>query len=519
MKKIGKLISIFAASLFLFSLGSCNKKIEKSIAIEEPETPPAMLGRIIVLVVDISQSIKNQLDEIIDGLCVKIVDERLESNDYCVVVPLGDSDNVDRARSFGIKYSVDKDDIKNYLRSMKGWMPTNLNTDIGAAMRKTFQYVNIIEKENDGNMLAPLVLFITDGNIYQSPNSKSKILYDSPDAIFEDPAMDPQKASYENWWFLGIKNGSEALDNIEDIAKRASAYPSRYEILSDMSQFGTLFDKWLEQIPPVKPRDNGRISFSNVRLGNIELSSDSSKYTTVPNSSNLFTWQMRSEYKINTVVMNFTDIKGSFQKDSTGESVEFQIVPEQGNIEFAPGAIRETQGNVKLPAVSGKGKLKLTINTKLNSESDGQIPEYLFFVELKSPVTLVLEKVLPIALTIILIAFAIIITRILKQRRPIRIKIERVGKNSAKPRAASVKINRELEFGSKVGLNLRLEGSNVPPVVGKIIRTGKSNWKIEMESEQWFAPNQKLDPYTLGSSIKLVLKDGSSCSIKFNRIR
>ncbi len=519
MKKLGKIISIFAASLFLFSLGSCNKKIEKSIAIEEAETPPAMPGRIIVLVVDISQSIKNQLDKIIDGLCEKIVDERLEDNDYCVVVPLGDSDNIDKARSFGIKFSMDKDNIKSYLRSMKDWMPTNLNTDIGAAMKKTFEYVNKIEEENDGNMLDPLVLFITDGNIYQSPNSKSKILYDSPDAIFEDPAMNPQKASYENWWFLGIKNGSEALDNIEDIAKRANAYPERYETLSDMSQFGILFDKWLEQIPPVKPRDNGKIAFSNMKLGNIDLSSDPSKYTIVSNSSDLFTWQMRSEYKFTTVVMEFTDIKGSFQKDSTGESVEFQIVPEQGNIEFAPGSIRETRGNVKLPAISGKGKLKLTINTKLNAESDGQIPEYLFFVELKSPLALVLEKVIPIASAIILIVLAIIIINIHKQRRPIKIKIERVGNNSAKPRSASVKINRELEFGSKIGLNLRLEGSNIPPVVGKIIRSGKSSWKIEMESEQWFAPNQKLNPYTLGTSIKLVLKDGSSCSIKFSRVR
>ena len=517
--KQNKILSAIFIILFLLSINSCNKKVEKSVAVAEPETPVVLPGRIIVLVVDISQSIRNQLDDIINGLCDVIVDDRLESNDYCVVVPLGDASNVDKADSFGIKYSTDKEKIKRYLQTMKTWMPSNLNTDIGAAMRKTFQYVNMIEKENNGNMLDPLVLFITDGEIYHSQNSSEKILYETPDAIFNDSLMNPQFASYDNWWFLGIENEGVPLVHIKDIAQRVNAYPARYETLSDMSQFGELFDKWLERIPPVKPKDNGRITFYDVKLNDKSLSTNNSKYSVIPNTSKIFTWQMRSEYKINTVVMQFTSIKGSFQKDATGESVEFEIIPEIGNIEFTPKAIRETKANVKIPSISGKGKLKLTINTELNAESEGQIPEYLFFVDFESQFIILMKKILPFVLIFLLIAFLIIVVKIFNERKPIKIKIEVVGKKTTKPRTASVRIHKEFEFGSKAGIQLRLEGSNVPPVLGKISRTGKSEWKVEPKDQNWFVPNQKLDPYTLNSSIKLILKDGSSCIIKFSKCR
>ncbi len=519
MRTVNKIFILIFALVFFFSMGACTKNSEKSVAIDETEIPVALPGRIVVLVVDISQSISNQLDDIIDGLCDKIIDERLESNDYCVIVPLGDSSNSDKADSFGIKYSTDKEKIKKYLQEMKSWMSGNLNTDIGAAIRKAFQYVNMIEEENDGNMLDPLVLFITDGEIYQSKNTTEKLMYETPDEIFKDPMMNPETVSYENWWFLGIENEGVPLVHIKSIAERTGAYPDRYETLSDMSQFGVLFDKWLVKIPSVKPKDNGRITFYDMKLGDKLLSSQSENYTVVPNSSDVFTWQMKSEYKINNVVMNFSDVKGYFQKDSTGEVIEFQIIPESGNIEFLPGTVRETRANVKIPVVTGKGRLKLTINTTLNAESEGQIPEYLFFIELKSPLALFIEKIAPFVIGFILVLLIFVGIKTVKERQPVKIKVEMVGKKTSKPRIASVRINREFEFGSKTGLTLRIEGSNIPPVVGKIVRTGKILWKIDPKDERFYVPNQKLNPYALGSSVKLILKDGSSCIIKFSKVR
>ena len=519
MKRINKTVVLALTVLCLLFAVSCARKAEESVSTTEPEAPAVQPGRIIVLVVDISQSISRQLDDIVDGLCKKIVDERLEADDYCVVVPLGDASNSDKADSFGIKYSTDKEKTKNYLNTMKTWMPGNLNTDIGAAMRKTFQYVNMIKKENNGNMSDPLVLFITDGEIYHSKNSGEGLLYETPDSIFADPMMNPETASYENWWFLGIENEGVPLVHIKSIAQRVGAYPDRYETLTDMSQFGVLFDKWLERIQPVKPKDNGRITFYDVRLGDRLLSTQNGSYTVLPNNSDLFTWMMRSEYKFTDVVLNFKNVKGTFQKDSTGETVEFQVVPEAGNIEFSPGAVRETRGNMNLPGISGKGKLKLTIDTELNSESEGQIPEYLFFVELKSPFMLLAEKVLPFACIIIVAILVLFILKTLKDRKPVKIKLEVVGKKSAKVKSVPVKINRSVEFGSKVGIALKIDSPNIPPVVGKIVRTGKRAWKIEPKEESFFAPNQKLDPYSLSSTVKLVAKDGSNCSVKFSQVR
>lgn len=519
MKRIHNRFFLLLFILFFFVINSCSKKVEKSISVKEPETPVVLPGRIIVLVVDISQSIRNQLPDIINGLCEIIVDERLESNDYCVVVPLADASYVDKAETFPIKFSSEKEKLKRYLKSMETWMPNTHNTDIGAAMKKTFQFVNMIDEENDGNMLEPLVLFITDGEIARGDHGTEALMYTTPDDIFVDSMMNPGRVSYENWWFLGIENEGVPLRHIKNIAERVNAYPDRYETLSDMSQFGILFDKWLSRIPPVKPKDSGRITFYDVKLGDILLSTQNSKYTVVSNHSDLFTWQMHSEYKINNVVMKFTSIKGSFQKDSTGETVEFKIIPESGNIEFTPGSIRETRGNVKLPAVSGKGKLKLTINTELNEESEGQIPEYLFFVELKSPFAILMEKILPFVLIALFIVLLIVLVKIINARKPIKIKIEVVGKKNQKPRSVAVRIKKEFEFGSKTGLALRLEGPSVPPVLGTITRTGKNEWKITPKNDEYFAPMQKLDPYTLSSSVKLNLKDGSTCIIKFMKVR
>ena len=160
MKDVIKKLAIilFVCALLPCSLLVAEKK-GKSVEAPEEESAPVQQGRIIVLVVDISQSIKGQLDDIIDGLCEEIVEKRLQSGDYCVIVPLGDASNSDKADSFGVKFSNDKEKIKNYLHQIKSWMPTNLNTDIGAAMKKAFFYINMINEENNGDMYEPLVLF------------------------------------------------------------------------------------------------------------------------------------------------------------------------------------------------------------------------------------------------------------------------------------------------------------------------------------------------------------------------
>ena len=527
-----KLIQRLAILVFICALLPCSllmaEKKGKSVVAPEEELAPTPQGRIIVLVVDISQSIKGQLDAIIDGLCEEIVEKRLQSGDYCVIVPLGDASNSDKADSFGVKFSNDKEKIKNYLQQIKGWMPTNLNTDIGAAMKKAFFYINMINEENNGDMYEPLVLFITDGEIYESPRSKSPIMYATPEKIFEDSDLNPDLNSYQNWWFLGIENEGVPLEHIKRIAQEVHAFPQRYETLNDMDQFGMLFDLWLSNIPDPEPKDKGNISFINVKLDGKTLSMKPSSYTVVSNKADKFTWTMKSSYSRISVVMNFNSVKGIFQDDATGNITRFDLVPEAGNIELGPKSQKNSQRdsslNVKLPELSGKGKLKLEISTKLNTtnrSTDEEIPEYLFYVNFKSPTQILLGKIIPPAALVLLVLFALLISKMLKDSAAIKIKMELVGKSSGqKAKPAAIKIHAKKEFGSKPSAAFKLDGANFASVVGSIERTGKQSWKInKIDSAAFENEKNALEPYKLGTGIKITLKDGSTATIKFTKAR
>lgn len=519
-----KSVKKFSILLVLFSL-FCNSFLfadkGKSVVAPEEETPSAPQGRIIVLVVDISQSIKGQLDAIIDGLCEEIVEKRLQSGDYCVVVPLGDSTNSDKADSFGVKFSNDKEKIQSYLHQIKSWMPSNLNTDIGAAMKKAFFYINMINEENNGDMYEPLVLFITDGEIYQSPNSKVPVVCTTPEKIFEDPVMSPSLNSYDNWWFLGIENEGVPLEHIKAIAQGVGAYPDRYETLNDMDQFGMLFDLWLSNIPDPAPKDIGNITFSNVKFDGKALSTKDSKYTVVSNKASKLSWIMKSSYQRNKVVMTFKSVTATFQEEATGKTTRFELVPESGNIEFAPKSQRDSTLNVSLPEILGKGKLKLDVKTELNTanrSSDDEIPEYLFYVDFKTPQAILLGKIIPPIIILVVIILLIIILKIIKANAPIKVRMEVVGKGKSKN--VSFKVHAKKDFGSKPSAAFKLEGSNYAPIIGSLERTGKQSWKInQLDSSSFENEQGNLSAYKLGTGIKITLRDGSTVTIKFTKAR
>lgn len=508
--------SILLCALMLFA--AVPVFAEKTVMIPEEEKAQEQ-GIILVLVVDISQSIKEQLDDIMAGLSDEIVDTRLQSGDYCVVVPLGDASNVDRAKAFPILLASDKTTIKDYLNDIKARMPTNLNTDIGAAMEKTFEFINRIDSENDGKMMAPQVLFITDGEIFGSKNSPDKLRYYTTDEIFQKKEMDPVYADYENWYFLGIENEGVPLEHIKSIAERVGAYPDRYMTLDNMEKFGELFDSWLRSIPDP---DNGYISFSPLQLNGKDLSTSSDKYTTVPTNADVFNWTMKSAYSRSSVVMKFKSVTGIFQNDATGAVEKFQITPEAGNLEFGPGATRETKAHVKFPKLHGKGTLKLEIQTELNKSCEVQIPEYSFYVNFKSPVEILLWKILPPIIAVILIVIIVVVAKIVNERKPIKIQFDvgtgSSGKKGGNKRVVSMKIGKSVPFGGKAGLQFRMDSDASPRVAGELVRTGPNTWKIEPKDGD-FPDASKLDPYKLGTSVKITLTDGSTTSIKFSKER
>ncbi|MBP5601109.1 MAG: VWA domain-containing protein [Treponema sp.] len=521
--RIFTLLFIFGFVFSSLAFAAKSKGPEKTV--EAPEEATAAVipqGRIIVLIVDISQSIKGQLDAIIDGLSNEIVEKKLQSGDYCVVVPLGDASNTEKADSFGVRFSSDKEKIKEYLNKIKSWMPHNLNTDIGAAMKKAYDYINMIDAENNGDMYEPLVLLITDGEIYQSPNSKDPVHYSTPESIFEDATMNPLVTSYQNWWFLGIENEGIPLEHIKSIAQKVGAFPDRYTTLSDMNQFGLLFDMWLSNIPDPSPKDKGNIAFSNVKIDGKALSQNPSSYSVVSTGASSISWEMKNTYERTTAVMQFKSVEAVFQNDDTGETEKITFVPEAGNLEFTPKSSRETRANVKFPALSGKGKLKLEIKADIQAASSSvaqEIPEYLFYVEFKSPAKILFEKILIPAIVLLVLIVAFVVSKILKATAPIKLKLEIVGKNNSKARSVSMRIHKKADFGSKTGVPFKMEGNAYPDVIGTLERTGSKSFKITPRNTALFAPGQEknLEEYKLGTGIKLVLKDGSSVTIKFKK--
>lgn len=510
-------IIVLFLSVFL-ALFPASADSPRSVPLESdaPGQPERQQGRIIVLVVDVSQSIRRQLGDIIRGLSEEIVEKRLRPLDYCVVVPLGDRSVVESADSFGVRFSRDKEKILSYLSNIGARMPTNLNTDIGAAMAKTFDFISMIDAETNGGTCEPLVLFITDGEIYESPNSSERVELKTPEAIFADPRTDPALHSYSNWWFLGIENEGVPLSHIRSIAEGAGA-ADRYETLSDMEQFGVLFDSWLASIPDPLPRDRGGVEFGAVSLGGSVLSSDGSVFTVVPSGERKFSWTMTNTFSRTPVVLRLKDVSATFQDAATGAVTQIPLRAEAGNIELSPGGSRVTEAVAEFPGVSGRGRLKMSFSVESRGGSAGEIPECSLFVEFVPPLLLLARRVAVPVAAAVLVAVVLLLVRLVRSRASVRVQMEVVGRPRG-ARAVAMRVGRRADIGSKPGADFRLD-VGFPPVAATLERTGASSWRLVPKDAQAMAGNPALDPYRLGTAVKVSARDGSSVTVKFRARR
>ena len=502
------LVLFFASPLFAKSV----KSSEGPEVIEEK----APDGKIIVLVVDISQSIKAQLPLILDGLSSQIIDGKMGSHDACVIVPLGDASNVNKATYFTfIMGEDDKVRAKKYIQGMKEWMPKNLNTDIGAAMKKTIELINKIDNDSYAE---PLVLFITDGDIYQSKNSKEVVEWKTPEEIFKNSMM--SSYSYDNWWFLGIENDeAEKPVQIRQIAEIVGAYQpdneaeDRFEYLTNMNMFGQLFDSWLASIPEPEKKEQARIDISaEVKFGNKALKDRNAKYTMVSNETSDILWTMANKGKRKYVRTEFESITCTFRSDA-GETITIPVSYEKDPFEIEPRKSTARKAKVNLSGIDSKGLLKFSINPIYNGEKGEPriIESNVYFLP---PAKLFLRTWGIVIGIIILIIILIIVLKVLKSVGPVKVNMEIIGKTN-KARPVSMKIKKRAEIGTKMGVSFKLEGNNFEGVVGELIRTGKKTWKINPRDPAYFTSDSKLDPYKMNDYVKLNGKDGSILTIKF----
>ena len=473
-------------------------------------------GKIIVLVVDISQSIRAQLPMILDGLSSQIIDAKMSSHDACVIVPLGDASNVNKATYFTfIMGEDDKVKAKNYIQGMKEWMPTNLNTDIGAAMKKTIELINKIDNDSYAE---PLVLFITDGDIYQSKNSKEVVEWKTPEEIFKNPVMSSN--SYDNWWFLGIENDvDEKPEQIKQIAEIVGAYQEdnqgedRFEYLTNMNMFGQLFDSWLASIPDPEPKEQARVDISaEIKFGSKVLKDRNTKYTPVSNATTDITWTMTNRGKRKFVRTEIKSIVCTFRSED-GKTTTIPVNVESGAFEIEPRRSTVRKGIVDLKQINGKGMLKFSIYPVFNGD-DGEPRIIESNVNFLTPTQLFIRNWGPIFGIIVLVILLIVILKVMKSVGPVKVSMAIVGK-AGKERYVSMKINKHAEFGTKVGVPFKLEGTNYSSVVGELVRTGKKTWKIVKRDESAFVDEKSYDPYKMNDLIKITGRDGSVISIRF----
>ena len=173
MSKISKkLISLFAAFAFiLIPLFSDDASSQK--------------GKIIIVILDVSGSIKKQFPDITKIIDRSIVQDRLNVGDYFVLIPFGDS--AQPMYSGQLLREEDKASISNTLKVMKA---DNNFTDIGTAIKTGLGYIVDLKKK-DYNLYEPLVLFITDGDI-TTPET-SAFHNQDVDEIFEDELIGNQR--------------------------------------------------------------------------------------------------------------------------------------------------------------------------------------------------------------------------------------------------------------------------------------------------------------------------------------
>ncbi len=133
-------------------------------------------GKVLILVIDTSRSIAGQIKEIADVCDNTIVKNRLVPSDYFILMTFGDTAEV--KYSGQLLRNEDKNPISSVLKSL---VADDRKTDIGMAMHSVLTEI-ISLKQQDYDLYEPLVLFITDGEIFvQGTNSP----YFSVDAIFE----------------------------------------------------------------------------------------------------------------------------------------------------------------------------------------------------------------------------------------------------------------------------------------------------------------------------------------------
>lgn len=456
-------------------------------------------GKIVIVVLDVSGSIKKQFPDITKIIDRAIVKDRLDVGDYFVLIPFGD--NALPMYSGQLMREEDKTSISNTLKAMKA---DNDYTDIGTAIKTALNYI-VDLKGNDYNLYEPLVLFITDGDI--TTPTTSEFHGQKVEQIFDDPLIG-NKYLYDGWYYVGIGKNLHDLPVIAEKSGRED-YLLRIE---DLDQLEFMLDDWISKIPEPQPIEQGEVLFDNFRLKAYKLKPG--KNVKVISTAEEITFDILNTYKKTPVNVEFKAASATFQSDNKKTAIPVKLTPEVGVIQI-PGMHSKTTdcGFTPKTEIKGKGILKVQFVANVNG-LDKQF-DYAFDIEGKTASELLFEKIFWPLLILGIIILIIVAYIIIKKFMPVKVTMEIVGKPSLKFKTVPAKINKKIEFGSKPGLQFKLDTAQFGPVVGQLQRLGPNKWQIIPRDRTAFEDGSKSFPYTLNSPIKLKTKDDESVSIKF----
>lgn len=455
-------------------------------------------GKIVIVVLDVSGSIKKQFPDITKIIDRAIVTNRLDVGDYFVLIPFGD--NALPMYSGQLMREEDKTSISNTLKAMKA---DNDYTDIGTAIKTALNYI-VDLKGNDYNLYEPLVLFITDGDI-TTPTS-SEFHGQKVDQIFNDSIIG-NKYLYDGWYYVGIGKNLHDLPIIAEKSGRED-YLLRIE---DLDQLEFMLDDWISKIPEPQPIEQGEVLFDNFRLKAYKLKPG--KNVKVISTAEEITFDILNTYKKTPANVEFKSANATFQSDNKKTTIPVHLTPEVGVIQIPGMHSKATDcGFTPKSEIKGKGILKVQFIANVNG-LDKQF-DYAFDIEGKTAAELLFEKIFWPLLILVLVILAVVAYIIIKKLMPVKVTMEIVGK-PMKFKAVPVKINKKIEFGSKPSLQFRLDGAQFGPVVGQLQRIGPNKWQVIPRDRTAFEDESKAFPYTLNSPIKLKNKEEETVTIKF----
>lgn len=457
-------------------------------------------GKIVIVVLDVSGSIKKQFPDITKIIDRAIVRDRLDVGDYFVLIPFGD--NALPMYSGQLMREEDKTSISNTLKAMKA---DNDYTDIGTAIKTALNYI-VDLKGDDYNLYEPLVLFITDGDI-TTPTS-SNYYGQKVEQIFEDPLIG-NKYLYDGWYYVGIGKNLHDLPLIAEKSGRED-YLLRIE---DLDQLEFMLDDWISKIPDPQPIEQGEVLLDNFRLKAYKLKKG--KNVKVISTAEEITFDILNTYKKTPANVEFKAATATFQSDNNKTTIPIKLTPEVGVIQI-PGMHSKTTdcGFIPKSEIKGKGILKVQFVANVNG-LDKQF-DYAFDIEGKTASELLFEKIfwplLILAILIILVVAYIIIRKFM----PIMIQMS-VNGMTKNTKPVAMKINKRIDFGSKAGLQCKLDSEQFNGVVGQIQRIGPNKWQIIPRDKNAFESINKNTPYNLGEQIKLKNRDEDIVTIVFKR--